>query len=182
LIVGPSEEGKKIAIAKGEDSNRNASRSSFYSALLSYAASKTTLHASRNGTAGPYLGQATGVPGMYWNYGLQKHSTSVILWIERGPEWAEWNNVAFEFLLERQEEIETLFGSSLVWQSKPENRSRKIIFNLNFGGWMDSEKWDRVIEVSVDAMIRLEKSLRALIKEAGQHGDILGAVENAEDE
>jgi hypothetical protein len=183
LIVGPSEEGKRIAIAKGEDSGRDASRSAFYAELLSFAASKTTLHASLNGTSGPYLGQATGVvPGMYWNYGLQKHSTSVILWIERGPDWAEWNNVAYEYLLEKQQEIETSFGSSLVWQSKPENRSRKIIFNLNFGGWMDPDKWDQVIEKSVDAMIRLEKSLKDLIKEAGQHADVLGAAENAEDE
>ena len=177
LLVGPSEDSKKFASAKGEESERHASRSLFFQEMLKYASSKTNLHSGRSGTSGPYLDTSAGVSGTHLTYGVQKHTTSVILWIERGASYANWNNALFEKLLENKSEIESEFGGQFEWEAKPQNRSRKLVFSISQGGWMDQAKWEKVFEETVDAMIRMQKAVSPYLKAAGEHASKIAPPE-----
>lgn len=158
-IVGPSSEAKKIAVSKREKSTRHAARRAFFEQLLKVANTRTRLHSGRTGTDGPYLGGTSGFPGVQWTYGVTMHGTSVILWIERGAGAEEESDRIFRSLLEHRQEIEDSFGAPLDWEAKESNRSRKVRFGLDGGGWSDMEQWPEAVDATVDAMVRLDRAV-----------------------
>lgn len=166
LIVGPSDAAKEIASLKQEQSARHHARREFFDGLLAAAREVTNLHSGRSGTSSPYLGGSSGQPGVNYTYGVTQHGTSVIVWIERGPEWVAWNNAVYEDLLNHREEIEAAFGAALEWQAKDGNRSRKLIYSMEAGGWQDEDQWPEVIAATIDAMVRLEAAVRPHLFEA----------------
>jgi predicted acyl esterase len=87
------------------------------------------------------------------------HGTSVILWIERGAGAEEESDGIFRSLLEHRQEIEDSFGAPLDWEAKESNRSRKVRFGLDGGGWSDMEQWPEAVDVTVDAMLRLDRAV-----------------------
>jgi hypothetical protein len=99
-------------------------------------------------------------------YGVTQHATSVIVWIERGAQWVPWNEYVYGHLLSHREEIEGAFGAPLEWQAKEGNRSRKLIYQIDQGGWQDEDRWPEAISATVDAMVRLEAAIRPRLTEA----------------
>ena len=171
LIVGPSESAKEIASSKQEKSHRETTRGRFFDALLAHAGPRTTLHSGRSGTTGPFLNGRSGQPGMNLVYGVTQHGTAVYLWIERGKDWAAWNDSVYQHLLAQKDEIEADFGEPLTWDAKESNRSRKLIGSLDLGGWVDNESWPTVIEATVEKMIRLDSAVRVRLQEAVKAAD-----------
>jgi hypothetical protein len=163
LIVGPSVDSKLIAASKQDSSARHEGRRAFYDALLAHAGTQTKLHSGRSGTSAPYLSGPSGFAGINLTYGLTQHGTTVILWIEHGPDWAAWNDAVYQGLVSHRVEIEAAFGGPLTFEAKDTNRSRKLIFALDKGGWSDPEAWPAVIESTVDAMIRLEAAVKPFL-------------------
>jgi hypothetical protein len=104
-------------------------------------------------------------------YGVTQHGTAVYLWIERGKDWAAWNDSVYQHLLAQKDEIEADFGGPLTWDAKESNRSRKLIGSLDLGGWVDNEAWPTVIEATVEKMIRLDSAVRVRLKEAVKAAD-----------
>lgn len=180
-IVGPSEETARISATKREKSARHASRRAFFEQLLAHAKTRTKLHSGRTGTEGPHLNGPSGHTGVLLTYGVTQHGTSVMLWIDRGPDASRENEAIFQYLLERRSEIEGAFGSELEWQSKAGNRSRKLIHAMSEGGWVDEDGWDTVVETTVDAMIRLEAAVKPHLTTAVIGGAIEGAAQLVED-
>ncbi|MCX7622048.1 MAG: DUF4268 domain-containing protein [Acidimicrobiales bacterium] len=168
LIVGPSEEGKEIASVKREQSERHHARRAFFDALLTHARGVTDLHAGRSPSSGPYVAGSSGQPGVNLKYGVTQHGTSVIVWIDRGPQWPGWNEAVYEHLLSRRSEIESAFGAPLEWHAKEGNRSRKLIHLIDKGGWQDEDRWPEAISATVDAMVRLEAAIRPHLAEAAK--------------
>ncbi|MEX0664743.1 MAG: DUF4268 domain-containing protein [Acidimicrobiia bacterium] len=156
-IVGPSEETRKIAATKREDSERDSARRAFFERLLDRAAEKTPLHIGLLPKKGPYLSRQVG--GVGWVYGVREHGTRVIVWIERGAGREAETDAIFQSLVAHRAEIEADFGGALEWEAKESNRSRKIVVDLAEGGWADAEDWDQVIDSTVDTMIRLEAAV-----------------------
>ena len=171
LIVGPSESAKEIASSKQEKSNRETARGRFNNALLEHAGTRTTLHSGRSGTTGSFINGRSGQPGINLVYGVTQHGTSVYLWIERGKDWAAWNDSVYQHLLALKDEIEADFGETLTWDAKESNRSRKLISSLDLGGWVDDEAWPAVIEATVEKMIKLDAVVRTRLQEAVKAAD-----------
>jgi hypothetical protein len=61
--------------------------------------------------------------------------------------------------------VEQAFGDRLEWQQLEGKRACRIRKQFNLGGYRDDEeKWPKIHEAMVDAMIRLEKALKPHIK------------------
>jgi hypothetical protein len=158
-IVGPAHTSKQAARSKKEKGARHQSRREFFTALQEHAAGITKLHATRTPPDGPYFDSASGVRGIIYNYGVRKDEVTTGIWIDAGIGSEQWCEDAFIELHNHKNEIEEAFGGPLVWHSKPGNRSRRVYFETDAGGWSDPDSWDKVIPLAVDAMVRFEAAL-----------------------
>ena len=60
----------------------------------------------------------------------------------------------------KKDQIEGNFGGDLEWYFVDGRRRQIIRRRIEIGGYKDEDSWDEIHESLVDAMIRLESSLR----------------------
>ena len=171
LIVGPPESAKELAASRQETSERRQSRRAFFEALLDSANRKTDLHSRVSAQSGPYVSASSGHRCVALVYGVRKGGTSVIVWIDKQDAPGEWPDALFGYLQDRKAEIEESYGGTLIWEAKETNRSRKLLEQLELGGWADPETWPRVIETTVDRMIQLEQAVNPWLTDAVREAD-----------
>ena len=85
------------------------------------------------------------------------------LYIDRGKASEEENKRIFDQLIADKEKIEDSFGGKLEWQRLEGRKACRIREKFMSGGYRDEEKWPEIFEQMVDAMVRLEKSIRPFI-------------------
>lgn len=158
LVVGPSEEGKKVGKKKKERAEQDSALFRFWTELLEKAGKRTTLHAATSPSHANWLGASAGMSGLIYYYVVRKNDARVELYIDRGKGPAE-NNAVFDKLFAEREAIEASFGNSLDWQRREDLHTCKILKNVDAGGYADESRWADVQDAMVDAMARLEKAL-----------------------
>jgi Domain of unknown function (DUF4268) len=99
-----------------------------------------------------------------FNYTVRQHDASAELYIDRGKESGTENEDIFDQLAESKEEIEVAFGENLDWQRLEGACACRIKKQIDLGGYRDESQWLQVQDAMIDAMIRLEKALRAHLK------------------
>ncbi len=170
LIVGPSPDTQEVGEAKREWAERHHERFKFWQGLLDYARSKTPLHANRSPGKDNWISGATGKSGLSLNYVIWGHEVAVELYIDFGKLRDAENKALFDALLKRKAEVEAAFGDSLEWQRLDSRRASRIRKQINGIGYKDDEaRWPEVQDRMVDAMIRLEKSLKPEIQRLTQN-------------
>jgi len=163
VIVGPSAEARAAGEAKKELSERHLVRERFWTQLLDLAKEKSKLHAKISPTPYNWVGAGSGVRGLTWNYVIRQHETQVELYVDRGDQ--EENADIFEQLVAHKDDAEAVFGEPIEWQRLEGKRACRIRSRIEIGGWRDEDHWPQIIEVAVDAMIRLEKALGKRVKD-----------------
>jgi hypothetical protein len=160
LIVGPSEEGHDIGETKEELAERYIIRQRFWTGLLDRAKGKTKLHANISPSRENWISTGAGKSGLSLNYAIRQHDAQVELYIDRGKELERENKAIFDALLGSKTEIEQAFGAPLEWQRLEEKRACRIRQEIKIGGYRDDDKWPKLQEAMIDAMVRLEKAMR----------------------
>ena len=161
LIVGPSEESRGIGVAKKDLAERYSIRQRFWADLLDIAKEKTKLHTTISPGQHGWIGTGAGRRGLAFNYVVRQHDADVELYIDRGQESEDENQRIFDALASSKDEIESVFGGNLDWQRLEGKRACRIKLLIDVGGYRDDPtKWSEPHEAMIDAMIRLEKSLR----------------------
>ncbi len=161
LIVGPSEEVRDAGVVKKDFTERHFIRHQYWTQLLEYAKTKTKLHANIKPSHYNWVGTGAGSQGLGFNYTVTQHESVVELYIDKGKDSTEQNKDIFNKLYDSREEIEKAFGESLEWQRLDERQACRIKKFITLGGYRDTEdKWPKIHEDMVDAMIRLEKALK----------------------
>jgi len=164
LIVGPSEEAREAGETKKKIAERYGLRQQFWTGLLSYAKTRTNLHAAISPTDSSCLSTSAGFRGLYYMYRITMDKGSAELIIDRGRESEEENKLIFQKLRKARRAIESAFGGSLEW-SQEEGRRLCIVRKIISGGYRDDEqKWPKLYEMMVDAMIRLDKAMKPHIQ------------------
>jgi len=159
VIVGPSEEGRKVGETKKELKERHVIRKKFWTELLARAKPKTRLHANITPGKNGWIGTGAGKGGLSFNYVTRQHDGDVEIYIDRESD-AE-NKKIFDKLLESRKSIERVFGQHLTWQRLEAKRACRIKKTVKEGGYRDDpSKWSETHEAMIDAMIHLEKALK----------------------
>ena len=165
LIVGPSEEGRKVGETKKEIAERDIIRLKFWKLLLDRAGEKTKLHASISPNHYHWIGTSSGVRGLSYNYVVKKNASTVEFYIDRGKDTDEENKRIFDGLHEKREEIENAAGTALDWERLESKRSCRIAKRFDLGGYSDAEhRWPAIHDAMIDMMIKLEQALRPHVK------------------
>ena len=164
LIVGPSEEIKKGGVIKKNLAEKDKLRFEFWTLLLKKAKEKTKLHSSISPSIYNWLGASSGIPGLSFNYSIRQHGTSVELYIDKGSDSKRENKEIFNKLFSSKEEIESALNGKLNWVQSESYRGCSINQKMEMGGYLDKDKWDKIIEVMIDTMIRFVKAFKPHIK------------------
>ena len=162
-IVGPSVEARAAGEKKKELAGRDLVRREFWEQLLEHASGRTTLHAHISPKTYHWLGTTAGLSGLGFNYVVKKAGTRVELYIDVGD--AERNARILDRLLAHRGAVEEAFGGDLNWRRIEGKQACSITCELDLGGWGDRSVWPRVIEATVDAMVRFEGALRGPVDE-----------------
>lgn len=159
IIVEPSEEAREIGQTKKELKERFVLRKKFWNRLLEYAREKTNLHSNISPGKYSWVGTSSGVSGLNFNYVIKKNEGRAELYIDLGKESHEDNLKVFNELLSKKTEIEDSFGGELSWEELENKRACRIAKYIPIAGYSEEEKWDELIEVMVESMMKLEESL-----------------------
>lgn len=136
----------------------------FWAQLIERSKPITSLLSNRTTTADHWLSAGIGRSGFTLNLSLVQNEGQVECYI-RLASGEEKSKAAFDALHQRKEEIEAAFGGTLDWQDLPGRQGCRICAQFS-GGWKSPEsEWIGMQDRMIDAMIRLEKSLRGPIQE-----------------
>ena len=138
-------------------------RKKFWAGLLQAAKQKTQLHANRSPGQYGWIGAVSAKRGLGFNYAVREHETQVELYIDRGAGAKAENKAIFDQLFAQKAAIEQAFGDDLEWQRLEVKQACRIRKVIQLGGWRDAEKWPAVHAAAAEAMLRLEKALKAAI-------------------
>ena len=164
LIVGPSESTKAVGKAKQEFAARYDLRWTFWKGLLDFAKGKTRLHTGISPGKQNWIGTGAGRSGLSYNYFVWEHEAAAELYVDRGKDCDAENKAIFDILHAKKTEIETSFGGPLEWQRLDSKRACRIRMSVPVAGYRDEDKYAEAYAGMVDAMTRLEKSLKPHIQ------------------
>lgn len=156
-VKARGEEKKKLA-------KRHIQRKKFWEELLNRAKKKTSLHTNISPSIWSWIGAGAGKAGMTFVYDVSKTEVWVELYIDKGKGSEKLNKQRFDELYERKTAIEKEFGDKLDWERLDNRRASRIAKRFKGAGLYDENKWPMLQEKMIDAMIRLEKSLKPYIK------------------
>ena len=147
---------------KKHNSKRKVVLLKFWTELLSYASSRTKLHANRKAGAEHWIGGSIGKKGLALTYVTRKNDSHVELCIDFGDKIENLN--FFNQLESNKEKIEQNFSASLKWEQSEKSRVFHISYPVN-GGYCSAEsEWYEIHGNLVDAMIRLDGVMRPYVK------------------
>ncbi len=154
---------EKVQEEKKSRAKVDDQRFKFWQGLIAIARSRGTRHAKIKPGIYHWLGAASGVSGLGFNYVcVQKHGTAE-LYIDRGEE-AE-NKRIFDQLHAQKDTIEKNFGAPLSWERLEGKRACRIKHAIERGGYRSPEhEWPEIQAEMVDAMTRLENALQRPIE------------------
>jgi hypothetical protein len=165
LVVEPSEEVRSVRKeAQKTTSEDAANRFRFWTTLLERAKERTRLHVGCSPKGSHYYELCTGAhkSGLSYCYELLYNATFVELNIQRSSK--EENLSIFNQLLTHKDGIEKSFGSPLDWREMDSFKRCGIASELlTIGGRQDEERWEEIIDATVDMMIRLHAALQPYI-------------------
>lgn len=167
VVVSPSETGKAAGDTTKELAARHLKRKEFWDGLLGRSKARTPLFENRSGSYDNWLSVNAGKKGFYLQYVITMDQAMIKLYIDPWEATGDesTNAEAYRLLLQQKAEIEADFGEPLEWKEKEGVRARIIMKTLNHGGLNDKEKWPKIQEAMVDAMVRFDKALRSRVRD-----------------
>jgi hypothetical protein len=138
--------------------DRHFDRMKFWQKLLDYAKTLSTIHANRKPTKDHWISGSIGRRDFSLNYVVRESDSQVELWISGGGAKA-----AYRALEAQKDAIEADFGGQLDWQELPEREGCRIRCLLEGGYRSPQEQWQTIISSLVNAMVRIDKAMRARV-------------------
>ena len=160
LIVGPSEETRKVGDAKKEIAERYSIRKNFWTQLLEQSKKITKLHANISPGEHGWIGTGAGKAGLAFNYAVTKNQSYIELYIDRGVDSEKESKAIYDSLFINKNNIEKTFGGKLEWQRLDGKRACRIRKTIEGGYRTDEKRWPAIQKEMIDCMIRLEKALK----------------------
>jgi hypothetical protein len=160
VICAPSQDVKEMGKTKEEFAERHKLRLEFWRRMLEKIKGKTQLHANRSPTKDYWLSTGSGKSGLEYTYSITKNGASVELIINKGKDSAAINKRIFEILYSKKDEIQSSFGAPLIWDYIEGRQFCAIRWDTYDSGLWDQDGWDKLQDMLIDAMIRLERAFR----------------------
>lgn len=164
VINGPSEKTEIVGDVKKEMAERHRLRYDFWKSLLEKSKPKTSLHANISPCIYNWIGAGSGKRGLGFNYAVTYKYGQAELYIDRGKDSGSESKTIFDELSSHRQEIEKDFGEKLKWDRLDDRRACRISKRFDYAGLNNPDKWDKLQEDMINAMIRMESAFKRHIK------------------
>lgn len=164
VLAAPDKQSKEIGEEKKNWASRHHDRHEFWTQLLEKAKSKTKLFSNISPSRSNWIGTSAGVSGLKYTFVVTNEWGAVELYIDSDRESGAKNKELFDFLFTNKDQIERAFGETLEWERLDEKRACRIRKSFEAFGLSAPEKWSPLQDQMIEAMIRLEKSVKQFLK------------------
>ena len=126
-------------------------------AIKSYKDSSSTLFTKRNPTIYQWLDSGSGVRGVAFTAIHKKNEMTIQLTIQR--RLIEENKLVFDNLYLHKNNIEDIFGDSLIWERLDNQKTSRISFGKPFDCF-NRDNWPAIIDWLIESTIRFENAFK----------------------
>ena len=170
-----------------EQGGRQALREAFWQSLLDRSSGKTELFSNVSPSQDSWIATGSGISGVHYSYVIRQHASAVqfVLDSEKAS-----NKARFDWLHEREEEIERFYGGPLEWHRCDDLKKSYLAEEFEGGYRDDREGWPAIQDRMIESMVRLEKTVRPHVPQLRQiapgdgsdHGDARAPEQNEDSE
>ena len=143
----------------------NVRREYWEHALEVFQSSPCTLYNNISPSKDHWLSAGSGLSGCPYALIFLQKELRVELTLGRSS--TEENKFLFDFLYEKKEEIEEIFGEHLQWLRLDEKKSSRIQYTCKADGF-NKEHWSGWIDWHLAQMTKLEKAFKAPLQQASE--------------
>jgi hypothetical protein len=138
--------------------NRHILRKDYWELVLNKAQnSESDLFNNVNPTKASWMSAGSGISLVTFVFNFLKRAARVELYISRTN--TDENKFIFDELMQKRNEIESVFGEALEWRRLDDKKASIIQIEKSFDGF-NKKVWDESSDFLVDTMIRLEKAIK----------------------
>lgn len=116
-------------------------------------------------TINHWASAGAGKGGIAFTYVITNRYASVEIYFDRGKDSTKLNKERFDKLYKYKEETEKKFGDSLLWERLDTKRASRVSYRIGGVGILDKDKWGEIQDAMINAMMRLEKVFKPLIRD-----------------
>ncbi len=164
IVAGPTKESKMIGSKKKELAERHVKRRTFWANLLEESKKRTKLLENLSATTSSFLTVGVGKTGIHINPQIYGEYGGVYFYVEFGEK--EDNKRIFDWFLTKKEEIEKDYGKPLCWERKDNQKSSRFGVEFRYAGYLNEEKWPKLQDEMIDAIIALHAAVKKHVKKA----------------
>lgn len=159
IIAGPSQERKATGKVKKDVAERHQKRVKFWEGLLPVLNEKTALFRNISPSKDNWLAAGTGIGGVYHQIVIRMDDAAIKLVIGK-DKTGELNKRIFDYLYERKDNIEDVFGREINWRRMDNQISSRIEYSIDDCGLRDESTWIQGYEVIADMLVEWDKAFR----------------------
>jgi len=141
-------------------------RREFWGELLTKFNALSSQYKNVNPGRDHWLSSGSGVSGAPFNFIVTKSYVSVALDISKAN--IEENKKIFDNLFAQKDEIESAYGSKLIWQRLDDKKSSRISEKLFDVDITNRDDWEKIKQFLCDSMVRFEKALKEPLRKASR--------------
>jgi hypothetical protein len=150
-------------ISREKQQTRYSVRLKFWAELLQVMNEKSDLFKNVSPSKDNWLGCGSGYSGITYSFVITNNYARIELWIIGKSK--EENKAIFDDILLNKEKIEISFGNRLDWQRRDDRKGSRIAYWLRDVSVFNEEDWSKMIEFLTSNMIKLENSLKYVLRD-----------------
>lgn len=162
IVAGPSQERKASGEVKKDVAERHLKRIQFWEGLLPILNEKTNLFKNISPSSDNWLSAGTGVGGVYYQIVIRMDGASIKLIIDKNK---ELNKKIFDYLHEKKDEIEKIFGGKINWKRMDNQVSSRIEHDMDCCGLNDEPTWVEGYKIIADTLIKWDNAFKPYYNE-----------------
>ena len=141
-----------------------ALRKMFWTELLAFMKSKTTLFAKKSPSNEHWMAISSGLKNVNFGFVVKQKSVRVEVYIRQDD--CDDNKFVFDQLKLQQQQLQDAVTYVLVWERLNEKCASRVKVEIN-ASLFEQSNWEQTFEFMTDAMIKFEKVFRDPLKKLG---------------
>lgn len=161
FMIGMAQKEAEEQSTSGELKTRHQMRKAFWTKMLErLKASSCNVYNNISPSTDHWISAGSGISAISYNLIFSKKEIRVELWIAKAS--ADSNTFAFNWLYERKETIESVFGHALKWEPLPGKKSCRISY-ASPAISLEEDNWPEMIDWLLVNLTAFEKALDPFI-------------------
>jgi len=158
VIKGPSTNIKQIGAEKKEYTQRHVIRKEFWTQFIDAMNKTNTMCSNISPTTDTWISIGLGMSGVALYLVVSRKYARSELYISRGTK--EENKKIFDYFFTRKDEIESDFGSKLIWERMEDKKTSRIKVQLDGVNFANEEDWEKMNKFLIESAVRMDKAFR----------------------